>query len=57
MKNEEVVKVLEMVECLTQKAMEMAISASKDRPKGEWTDWLGNGNEWECSRCKCSIEV
>ncbi len=23
---------------------------------GEWIDWLGKGNEWECSVCKCSIE-
>ena len=23
---------------------------------GEWVDWLGKGNEWECSVCKCSIE-
>ena len=29
---------------------------SADRPKGEWIDWLGTGNEWECSECKCSIE-
>lgn len=27
-----------------------------DRPQGEWVDWLGKGNEWECSVCKCSIE-
>ena len=27
-----------------------------DRPQGEWIDWLGSGNEWECSICKCSIE-
>ena len=26
------------------------------RPKGEWIDWLGKGNEWECSVCKCSVE-
>jgi len=39
-----------------QEYLDIAISALKDRPKGEWTDWLGNGNEWECSRCKCSIE-
>lgn len=31
-------------------------SVSADRPKGEWIDWLGKGNEWECSICKCSIE-
>lgn len=24
--------------------------------KGKWVDWLGKGNEWECSVCKCSIE-
>lgn len=35
---------------------DMAISALKERPKGEWRDWLGKGNEWECSNCKCSIE-
>ena len=23
---------------------------------GKWIDWLGKGNEWECSECKCSIE-
>lgn len=35
----------------------MAIEAlSSDRPKGKWIDWLGGGNEWECSICKCSIE-
>ena len=27
-----------------------------DAVQGEWVDWLGNGNEWECSVCKCSIE-
>ena len=27
------------------------------KPKtGKWIDWLGKGNEWECSVCKCSIE-
>ena len=31
-------------------------SVSADRPGGEWVDWLGKGNEWECSVCKCSIE-
>ena len=32
----------------------LAINAE---PKtGEWIDWLGKGNEWECSVCKCSIE-
>ena len=29
---------------------------SADAVQGEWVDWLGNGNEWECSICKCSIE-
>ena len=29
---------------------------SADRPQGTWIDWLGKGNEWECSVCKCSIE-
>lgn len=37
--------------------VDMAIEAlSIDRPTGEWIDWLGSGNEWECSVCKCSIE-
>lgn len=27
-----------------------------DVAQGEWVDWLGNGNEWECSVCKCSVE-
>lgn len=27
-----------------------------DAVQGEWVDWLGSGNEWECSICKCSIE-
>ena len=26
------------------------------RTHGKWVDWLGSGNEWECSVCKCSIE-
>ena len=29
---------------------------SADAVQGEWVDWLGNGNEWECSVCKCSVE-
>lgn len=29
---------------------------SADAVHGEWVDWLGNGNEWECSVCKCSVE-
>lgn len=29
---------------------------SADKPQGEWIDWLGKGNEWECSVCRCSIE-
>lgn len=44
---------------MSEKALaliEAVIKANRNRPKGEWTDWLGNGNEWECSRCKCSIE-
>ena len=38
-------------------AFHMAIEALQtDAVQGEWVDWLGNGNEWECSICKCSIE-
>lgn len=29
---------------------------SADAVQGEWVDWLGNGNEWECSVCQCSVE-
>ena len=29
---------------------------SAEPKTGEWIDWLGKGNEWECSVCKCSIE-
>ena len=29
---------------------------SAEAVQGEWVDWLGNGNEWECSICKCSVE-
>ena len=29
---------------------------ARPEPIGEWIDWLGKGNEWECSICKCSIE-
>ena len=28
----------------------------RDYQHGKWIDWLGKGNEWECSVCKCSIE-
>ena len=31
-------------------------NALKEPKTGEWIDWLGKGNEWECSVCKCSIE-
>ena len=31
-------------------------NALKEPKTGAWIDWLGKGNEWECSVCKCSIE-
>jgi len=31
-------------------------STAVEIQQGKWIDWLGKGNEWECSVCKCSIE-
>ena len=32
-----------------------SLPSAEPKP-GVWIDWLGKGNEWECSVCKCSIE-
>ena len=46
-----------VIECDKAEAIDMAIEALQtDAVQGEWVDWLGKGNEWECSVCKCSIE-
>ena len=37
-------------------AVDMAIETLEEQKTGECIDWLGTGNEWECSECKCSIE-
>ena len=37
-------------------ALDMAIEALEGQKTGKWIDWLGTGNEWECSECRCSIE-
>lgn len=37
-------------------AFKMAIKALEGQRTGKWIDWLGTGNEWECSECKGSIE-
>lgn len=45
------------VQRMHEECMKAVNSLPSAEPKhGEWIDWLGKGNEWECSVCKCSIE-
>ena len=41
---------------IMEQVCNMAIEALEGQKTGKWIDWLGTGNEWECSECRCSIE-
>lgn len=60
MTNEEVISTLITIKMLfdnryAQEALDIAIEALTDKPKGKWID---NGNNWICSNCgvECYVD-